>query len=251
MSISIGEDGIRHRTNSNGVVIKLCNAKVSHGECNQPAVSGRNFCINHGGRASLVHEHGNFVHGLNSANKKRFSNIGQQLLTRINELRDDPELFSLKDDAAYITAIIDQRAEAATEGISGTLLRELSEAYLSAARAYKSGDIPAFQESFKALGTMLTEGANSVKATDEVLELIARRVDIVESEQRMTHAKAYTLEVDQAYSLINQFLAIIKGAVRDADELTAIKSGVIKLLKTYKSESEQDIIDVEVVDEEA
>lgn len=251
MSISIGEDGIRHRTNSNGVVIKLCNAKVSHGECNQPAVSGRNFCINHGGRASLVHEHGNFVHGLNSANKKRFSNIGQQLLTRINELRDDPELFSLKDDAAYITAIIDQRAEAATEGISGALLRELRETYLSSARAYKSGDLPAFQESFKALGTMLTEGANSVKATDEVLELISRRVDIVESEQRMTHAKAYTLEVDQAYSLINQFLAIIKGAVRDADELTAIKSGVVKLLKTYKSESEQDIIDVEVVDEEA
>ena len=251
MSISIGEDGIRHRTNSNGVVIKLCNAKVSHGECNQPAVSGRNFCINHGGRASLVHEHGNFVHGLNSANKKRFSNIGQQLLTRINELRDDPELFSLKDDAAYITAIIDQRAEAATEGISGTLLRELRETHLSSARAYKSGDLPAFQESFKALGTMLTEGANSVKATDEVLELISRRVDIVESEQRMTHAKAYTLEVDQAYSLINQFLAIIKGAVRDADELTAIKSGVVKLLKTYKSESEQDIIDVEVVDEEA
>ena len=150
MSISIGEDGIRHRTNSNGNVIKLCNAKVSHGQCNQPAVTGRDFCINHGGRASLVHEHGHCVHGLNSANKKRFSNIGQQLLTRINELRDDPELFSLKDDAAYITAIIDQRAEAATDGISGALLRDLREVYLSAARAYKAGDIPTFQESFKA-----------------------------------------------------------------------------------------------------
>ena len=250
MSISIGEDGIRHRTNSNGNVIKLCNAKVSHGQCNQPAVTGRDFCINHGGRASLVHEHGNFVHGLNSANKKRFSNIGQQLLTRINELRDDPELFSLKDDAAYITAIIDQRAEAATDGISGALLRDLREVYLSAARAYKAGDIPTFQESFKALGSMLTEGANSVKATDEVLDLIARRVGIVESGQRMTHAKAYTLEVDQAYSLINQFLAIIKTSVRDADDLHAIKSGVAKLLKTYKTDSDQNIIDVEVVDEE-
>lgn len=251
MSITVDEQGVRHRTNSNGVVIKLCNAKVSHGECNQPAIAGRNFCAVHGGRASLVHEHGNFVHGLHSANKKRFSNIGQQLLTRINELRDDPDLFSLKDDAAYITAIIDQRAEAATEGISGALLRDLRETYLSAARAYKAGDIPTFQESFKLLGSMLTEGANAVKATDEVLELIARRVDIVESEQRMVHAKAYTLEVDQAYSLINQFLAIIKATVRDADQLTAIKSGVGKLLKTYKTDAEQDIIDVEVVDEEA
>lgn len=250
MSISIGDDGIRHRTNSNGNIVKLCNAKVSHGVCNQPAVSGRNFCINHGGRASIVHEHGNFLHGLNSANKKRFSNIGQGLLTRINELRDDPELLSLKDDVAYITAIIDQRAEAASEGISGALLRELRETYLSSARDYKSGDLPAFQESFKALGAMLTDGANSVRATDEVLELIARRVGVVESEQRMTHAKAYTLEVDQAYSLINQFLKIIKDAVRDADDLHAIKSGVAKLLKTYKSDSDQNIIDVEANYEE-
>lgn len=251
MSVTVKDDGLRYRSLSNGAMVKLCNAKLEGRQCNHAAISGRNYCAFHGGKNPIAHETAQFSHGLYSTSRKRFSTIGQQMLERINELREDPELFSLKDDAAYITAIIDQRAEAAAEGVSAQLLKDLRETYLSAARAYRAGDIPEFQDQFKTLGEMLTSGANAVKATDEVLDLIGRRVDIVEAEQRMVHAKAYTLEVDQAYSLINQILGVIKSNVRNVDEVQAIKLGFGKILKTYKTESDDNIIDAEVVDEEA
>ena len=250
MSVVIQDDGMRYREFGKGSLVKLCNASLNGRQCNQVAVAGRDFCFKHGGRLPLGPDHGKFITGLNSVQRKRFSNIGKEMLTRINELREDPDLLSLKDDTAYITAIIDKRAEAANDGLSASLLRDMKEAYQEANKAYKQGDLPTFDENFKALGQMLTDGCATTRAEDEVLDLIGKRVEIVEAEQRMTHARAYTLEVDQAYSLINQILGVIKKNVRDADELQAIKAGFGSILKTYKSQDDADIIDAEVVDEE-
>jgi hypothetical protein len=250
MSIVVQDDGMRYREFGKSALVKLCNAKLNNRQCNSVAVSGRDFCIRHGGRMPLGPDHGKFLTGLHGTQRKRFSSIGKELLTRINELREDPELFSLKDDTAYITAIIDRRAEAAEHGLSASLLRDMKDAYQEANKAYKKGDLPAFDENFKVLGEMLIDGCTTTRAEDEVLDLIGKRVEIVEAEQRMTHAKAYTLEVDQAYSLINQILGVIKKNVRDADELQAIKAGFGNILKTYKSADDADIIDAEVVNEE-
>jgi hypothetical protein len=88
-------------------------------------------------------------------------------------------------------------------------------------------------------------------ASRDVMELIDRRVEIVEAEQRMMHAKAYTLEVDQAFSLAMQVLEIVKDNVRNGDELIAIRTGVQKLLKVYKGDETDEIIDAEIVNESA
>ena len=171
------------------------------------------------------------------------------MLQRIEELREDPDLWSLKDDAAYMTALIDMRAEAASEGFGIEALKEMQSEYSLAKRAYKSGEVDVFQTHFNKLGSLLHEGGDEAKAANEVIELIGRRVQIVEAEQRVVHAKAYTLEVDQAYSLVMQVVQIVKQCVRNADELTAIRSGVGKLLRVYKEQSESETIDAEVVNE--
>ncbi len=212
-------------------------------------MKGRDFCAKHGGKALIAHDSPNFKHGLTSRNKKRFSNLGQQLLQRIEELREDPELWSLKDDAAYMTALIDVRAEAAAEGFSVAVLKDMRQEYTAASRAFRQGEIAVFQEHFDALGDLINGGADEAKAATEVIDLIGKRVEIVEAEQRVAHAKAYTLEVDQAYSLVMQVVGVVKQCVRNADELTAIRSGVAKLLKTYKEQEQQQVIDAEVVDE--
>ena len=63
----------------------------------------------------------------------------------------------------------------------------------------------------------------------------------------MAHAKSYTLEVDQAYSLIMQVLSVVKQTVRDPDLIRAISEGVQKVLRVHQN-IDEDIQDAEVID---
>lgn len=233
----------------NGSTCVRCHGVVEGRQCNGIAIKGRKFCARHGGKALASIDSPSFRHGLQSMERKRFASVGKELLGRIEQFREDPELFSLRDDAAYMTALIDRRAEAAAEGFGVEVFRELQHLYGGAKRAYQSGEDATFKECFNRIGEILTEGGNEAKATDEVVELIGRRVALVEAEQRVAHAKAYTLEVDQAYSLVMQVIGVVKQSVRNADELSAIKAGIGRLLRVYKQNTDEEPIDAEVVDE--
>jgi len=242
-------DGQRYRIKGNAKT-KLCNGTTvdENGPrpCNSMAMKGRDYCAYHGGRTLIGPEHPNFITGLYSKNYKRFSNVGKDLLDKIDTLRHDPDLFSLKDDAAFITAIIDKRAEAASEGVGIDQYKKVQAAY---GLAHSKLGSPDFIDAFEQIGDVLTETLDQYTASRDVLELIEKRVDIVEAEQRMMHAKAYTLEVDQAFSLAMQLLEIVKDNVRNAEELIAIRAGVQRLLKVYKSEDQEaDIQDAEVIE---
>jgi hypothetical protein len=247
--VQVGDD--RYRVNGTKQ-IKLCRGTTHDidGErpCNNIAMSGRNYCRNHGGKTLIGPSHPNFITGLTSVGYKRFSKVGQQLLQQINDLRNDPDLFSLKDDAAFITAIMDKRAEAASEGVGIEQYKKVQAAYQLAHSKLGSSD---FIDAFEQIGDTLNETLDMYAASRDVMELIDRRVEIVEAEQRMMHAKAYTLEVDQAFSLAMQVLEIVKDNVRNGDELVAIRTGVQKLLKVYKGDEPEDIVDAEIVNESA
>jgi len=246
------EDGVRYRKHANGR-IKLCNGtKFVDNEkvpCNNPAMKGRDYCKYHGGRALMGVEHPMFLTGLRSKNYKRFASVGKDLLDKIETLREDPDLFSLKDDAAFITAIMDKRAEAVGEGVGIDQYKKVQAAYQLAHSKLGSPD---FLDAFESIGDVLSDTLDQYTAARDVMELIDKRTSIVEAEQRMMHAKAYTLEVDQAFSLAMQVLEIVKDNVRNAEELIAIRSGVQRLLKVYKAPGEDDdVVDAEVVDEPA
>ena len=72
-------------------------------------------------------------------------------MSRLEELRNDPDLFSLKDDAAYITALIDRRAEAAEEGLSVETLNQLRTLYRECANALEEGKTQDFDKAFQSL----------------------------------------------------------------------------------------------------
>ena len=236
------------KTHNGGLAIR-CHGMVNGVQCRQYAVKGRKFCNYHGGKALAGIESPSFKTGLRSMESKRFRSIGKDLLEKIDALREDPELFNLRDDAAYMTALIDRRAEAASEGFGVHVLRDLQQHYATAKRAYQSNNNEEFESAFKTLGEKLNEGGDEAKSSDEVIELIGRRVQLVEAEQRVAQSKAYVLEVDQAYSLIMQVVGVVKQCVRNADELTAIKNGINRLLKVYKEDSEEEeIVDAEVVE---
>lgn len=249
MSEIIEKDGVRYRKFGNSHV-KLCKGFASADEgrrpCNRAALKGRDYCAMHGGKALTGPQHPAFLTGIYSKNYKRFSNVGKDLLEKIDTLRDDPDLFSLKDDAAFITAIMDKRAEAVGEGVGLDQYKKVQAAYQLAHSKLGSPD---FIDAFESIGDVLTETLDQYTASRDVLELIEKRTSIVEAEQRMMHAKAYTLEVDQAFSLAMQVLEIVKDNVRNAEELIAIRAGVQRLLKVYKAPGEDDdVIDAEVVE---
>lgn len=249
MTDIIEENGVRYKVNGNNRS-KLCNGttvnETGPRPCNSIAMKGRDYCAYHGGKTLIGPEHPNFITGLYSKDSKRFSNVGKELLARIETLRQDPELFSLKDDAAFITAIIDKRAEAASEGVGLDQYKKVQAAY---GLAHSKLGSPDFIDAFEQIGDVLAETLDQYTASRDVLELIEKRVGIVEAEQRMMHAKAYTLEVDQAFSFAMQMIEIVKDNVSSAESLIAIQAGVKKLLRIYKSEDEDDVvIDVEVVE---
>jgi hypothetical protein len=241
-------DGIRWVDSPTGRK-RLCSAVLSHGEqCKRVVPADQAYCKSHSRMLERTTNTLQFKHGLQSKFRKRFSGVGRNLLARIDELREDPSLWSLKDDAAYITALMDTRAEAAGEGVSYEQIKTIQRLYEQAFKEYNKGE-PTFERTLVELGTAINNRIDEFAASRDVLDLIERRTAIVETEQRLQHAKAYTLEVDQAFSLVMQVLDVVKAAVKDVDEMQAIKTGVTRLLRVYEEQA-QDIIDAEIVDEE-
>jgi hypothetical protein len=241
-------DGIRWIDSPTGRK-RLCSAVLRTGEqCKRIVSPEEGYCKSHNRMLEKTTNTLAFRHGLHSKFKKRFSGVGKNLLSRIDELREDPSLWSLKDDAAYITALMDIRAEAAGEGVSYEQIRTIQRLYEQAHREYNKGE-PTFERTFVELGTAINNRVDEFAASRDVLDLIQRRTQVVETEQRLQHAKAYTLEVDQAFSLVMQFLDVVKGAVKDMDTMQAIKTGVIKLLRVYEEQA-GDIVNAEIIDEE-
>lgn len=233
----------RFITNAKNKQVKLCAAELGDGrQCNAAAMRDKDFCKHHGGKALVGPDSPTFKTGLWSHQRKRFSTVAPELLERIEQLREDPELLSLRDDTAYITAVLDVRAEAASYGISKELYEELRDQY----NVCKIAPEEAFSKEFKKLGSLIADGIDAVRASDDVISLIKKRADVIEIEQRMAHAKSYTLEVDQAYSLIMQVLDVVKKTVRDPEQVRAISDGFAKLLRVHQNVDEE-VIDAEVV----
>jgi hypothetical protein len=228
----------RYRVGVSGGKSLLCQAQIANDKlCNNIAIKGRKYCKHHGGKLPVAQESALFKTGLWSAQRRRFANVAPKLLTRINELREDPELFSLKDDAAYITALMDTRAEAASAGVSLEHYESIRDQYNVCKHALGSDS---FDDAFKYLGKQIRDGIDEYKASNDVVELIKKRTEVIEAEQKIMQAKAYTLEVDQAYSLIMQILKVVQTNVKDPQEMSAIKDGFSKLLRVYQEEEIQD-----------
>lgn len=233
-----------------GKYIKCCAGFVMEGklkrQCKSTPISGSQYCAAHGNQALQKLEKPQYLAHLFQKERKRFRNIGKDLLEKIDCYRDDPDLFSLRDDTAYLTALMDTRAEAAAEGVGLEQYRKIEAAYSLAKSKLGSPD---FIDAFEQIGDLLNERMDEYSASKDVIDLIARRSDLVEAEQRIMQTKAYTLEADQAFMLIMQIVEAIKTSVRDADSLAAIQGGINKILRMHHVEQEMEIQDAEIVGE--
>jgi hypothetical protein len=215
-------------------------------QCKSPAISGSQYCTSHGSQALQKLEKPQYLAHLFQKERKRFKRIGKDLLEKVDNYRDDPDLFSLRDDTAYITALMDTRAEAAAEGVGLEQYRKVEAAYSLAKSKLGSPD---FIDAFEQIGDLLDERMDEYSASKDVIELIGRRSDLVEAEQRIMMTKAYTLEADQAFMLIMQIVDAIKSSIRDVDSLNAIQGSINKILHMHNVTQEVDIQDAVIVGE--
>ena len=243
------EDGIWYRRTSMGVV-KLCEGTIvregKEMRCRSASIKGQQYCPQHGMKHMMKAERPQALAHAYQKHRRRFKSIGKELLEKVDDYREDPDLFSLRDDTAYLTALLDKRAEAAAEGVSIEQYRRIEAAYNLCRSKLGSPD---FIDCFEQLGESITQRLDEFAASKDVLDLIERRTDLVEAEQRMMQTKSYVLEADQAFMLIMQVVEVVKSCVRNADELTAIKTGINKLLKSHKQDTEESIEDAVIVDE--
>jgi hypothetical protein len=217
-------------------------------KCDLHAKAGSYFCDKHDKKSKAVVHEQRFMHGLKSPYRKRFSEVGRQLLDRINELREDPDLFSLKDDAAFVTALMDIKAASISDGISVDHYNSIKSLVRTVVNCAKAGDFDQLNAASNDLMELIDRGADALTASDEVVKLIEKRTSIIEAEQRMLQVKAYTLEVDQAFSLVMQVYGLMKTYIKSPEELRAINTGINKLVKQYQDQ-EEPILDAEIIDE--
>jgi hypothetical protein len=242
------EDGLYRKTF--GKYIKCCSGYVLDGKTKRPCRStplhGTEYCAAHGSQALQRAEKPQYLQHLFQRERRRFKGVGKDLLEKVDNYRDDPDLFSLRDDTAYLTALMDTRAEAAAEGVGLEQYRKIEAAYSLAKSKLGSPD---FIDAFEQIGDLLNERMDEYAASKDVIDLIARRSDLVEAEQRIMQTKAYTLEADQAFMLIMQVVEAIKTSIRDAETLVAIQGSINKILRMHHAEQEVEIQDAEIVGE--
>jgi len=245
------QDGVYKRMSS-GNYAKCCEAMITvdgtKRQCKNPSLKEQKYCAAHGQVHLLKSEKPQYLSHLFQKERVRFKKVGSQLLEKVDKYRDDPDLFSLRDDTAYVTALVDVRAEAASEGVGLEQYRKIESAYYLAQSKLGSPD---FIDAFEQIGDLLKERMDEYSASKDVLELIDRRASLVEAEQRMMATKAYTIEANQAMMLVLQIVEVVKGSVRDQEVLVSIKSGINKLMRMYSHELESEpIIDATIVGED-
>lgn len=242
------EDGLYRKTF--GKYLKCCSGFVVEGkhkrQCKSACLNGSQYCGAHGSQALQKTEKPQYLAHLFQKERKRFKRIGKDLLEKVDNYRDDPDLFSLRDDTAYLTALMDTRAEAAAEGVGLEQYRKIEAAYSLAKSKLGSPD---FIDAFEQIGDLLDERMDEYAASKDVIELISRRSDLVEAEQRIMQTKAYTLEADQAFMLIMQVVDAIKTSIRDAETLVSIQGNINKILRMHHSDHEMQIQDAVVIEE--
>ena len=240
------DDGLYRRSGSG--YAKCCSAIIRDGDvnrqCKNPALKGKEYCAHHGSTHLKKSEKPQYLQHLFQKERSRFKRVGTELLAKVDNYRDDPDLFSLRDDTAYVTALVDVRAEAAAEGVGLEQYRKIESAYHLAKSKLGSPD---FIDAFEQIGDLLNERMNEYDASKDVLDLIERRAELVEAEQRMMQTRAYTIEADQALMLVMQIVELMKQTIRDQETLIAIRSGVGKLIRMYTS-SDDDVQEAEVVE---
>lgn len=191
--------------------------------CTIPPVVGHKRCLIHGGKAPSGTASPRFKNGKYA----KVNRLAPELLKRVEELADDPELLSCKHDIEIASALSGQLAE--------KILREPTVAWDALASVAKevesardNGDD--FQPQLDLLLSFIKSGAANENAKEEWMEWAQKVAKLKDLETKMQERKNSVMTYEQAMKLVFAMLAVTQKHVSDKLVLEAMSKDINGLL---------------------
>lgn len=201
----------------------ICTAFVER-PCQRPTKDGRP-CRFHGGSNKTGPESPSFKHGRYTGAAMRL----ESLAARLEHVRIDPDLLSLRADIAIIDHMIEQ--ELIASSVSSASLHEI-QAQLQLERQDPKG-----QSGNTDL--LLHKAEVAVAARDRLFERLEARRRFVTSEHAMMVKSRDTISVAQALSLVAGLTALVRAYVTDPETRAKFLAGIAELAGVGVLQSEQ------------
>lgn len=200
-------------------------SKQSGERCKRHATPGKEVCRIHGGKTPS---------GIASPHYKtgRYSKaIPAKLMARYEEAQADPKLLELKDDAALLTARVNDMLTRVEQGDSPALWNQLRDAYNELYEAiFEHKDQTMMRASLTVLDRLISRGIADWKAWHEIQQTVEARRRVVESEHKRLGQMEQLVTVGEMMVLASALLASVQNHVTDRKALSAISADFTRLV---------------------
>lgn len=191
-------------------------AKSTGKRCKRPAMRGMAVCRFHGGMSLKGAAAPNFKDG-------RYSKyMPAQLESKYAEALKDPNLVSMRDEIAVITA----RLQEMFGGINTTSGLDYYHKLVNLWGEYTTygemGDTDNMARVQGEIGKMILKGESMAQKWEEIIKLIEMRRKLAESEQKRLINMNQMISVERASMFVFKILGIIKKYITDPKTLSSI-----------------------------
>lgn len=202
----------------------LCGAKTKSGRTCQREGGPNGRCYYHGGTSLAGIASPTYKHGLRS------KYMPKETAKLYREAAADPDLLSVRQDAATLVARIHQLLERIPDVPASQLWQELRAAHAKMVLFMRSGETEDFGEAAENLGGLIGRGAHEADLWDEIRAVIQEKAKLAKTEWDRMKALGQMLTAEQAMLFVGAVAAVVRENVSDRAALVRISEGVNRLL---------------------
>jgi len=186
--------------------------------CHGQAITGRNYCRMHGGKAPRGAALPQFKHG-------RYSkDLPTRLLAHYELARTDPKLLELKEEIALVQARVVDLIKRVDTGESGHLWQQLSKAFADLTEAIQARDTEAIRDSLTVMQSLIQRGTSDYQTWEEAGKQIDRQQRLVESERRRAVELQQVITMEQFLLYTSVYTDAIRTIITDRTQLAQLQS---------------------------
>lgn len=153
-----------------------------------------------------------------------------RLAARYEEALADPELLSLREEAALVSSQIHDTLARMERGETGGLWLDLQKAWARMTEAKARGDVAGTTDALNDVGALIRRGASDAAANRELRGVILDKARVAESERKRLVEAQQVLSVQQAMAFVGAVTAVVAEEVTDRDTRARIADALDRLL---------------------
>lgn len=170
----------------------------------------------HGGKSKRGAEHGQFKTG------KYSKYMPKELLSVYGEMKDDPQLLSLRSEIALMDALLSSLLPKLDTGESGESWDKVKDLVKTARRGYKSESLATLEDALDTMEDLANQRILHYETHKEIKATVDTRRKLVEAETKITMQQDKAISVEQLMLFVTQVLGVIQEVVKDQKQQYAI-----------------------------